>query len=225
MHRNEVHPNSSKRNAFTLLELLVVLTLIGIICALALPSLTHTHGVVKLDAAAEAIHASAQLARHYAISYNQPTYLVLREGQSSIDKAYRTFSVFTIDTHTQPVTQNSGTFIQDWEALPAGIVFDRTMGGTSNLFFTSTRDTWNGALSKNNQLLIQYSSYVVLGYQPNGKSGSASHWIYLVEGFYDGKKLIRQSNLGKLVKFSTSGQSQIINFTYSKNGDPEGVLN
>ena len=101
MQKDGCHSKSQRNTAFTLIELLVVISIMGLICAITFPALTHSKGTARLDAAADTLHAAVKLARQYAISYNQPTYLVLSEGQQNIDHAYRAFAVFTINIHTE----------------------------------------------------------------------------------------------------------------------------
>ena len=206
------------QRGFTLAELLVVIAIIGIMFAIALPALNQISGQSKLEAAANAVHSAAKLARQHAITHKQPTYLVFHDTLSDPALAYLSYAIFTIDIHNPPVTQSDGYFVKDWERLPAGVIFDPIAGSTNNMFDVST-DGWQGGLSKNNELRIMGSSYVVCGFKPSGETASASHQIYLAEGnVAGGQPNINKSGSGKEIRYTTFGNSKISDCTYDKNG-------
>ncbi len=219
---------------FTLAELLVVIALIGIMFAIALPALTNITGATKLDAAANAVHSATKMARQYAIAHNQPTYLVFHDAQTATGSdshmAYRSYAVFTINIHTNitPIPQEAGYFLTDWESLPAGIVFDAQSIPDDNLFKVDTGVAWNGALSQRNELLIQGNSYVVFGFSPRGKTTTFTYWtrrLLLVEGFYnDVGSLVPPPKHGKEIKIDIMGKSRIIDIRYDESGEPEELL-
>ena len=204
---------ASHLSGFTLAEMLVVIALIGLLFALVLPALDSITNASKLDAAANSVHSASKLARQYALSHAQPTYLVFHNDRAA-------YAVFSINTHTNPVTQAEGYFLMPWEPLPAGIVFDDTSGGTTNVFVPTTA-TWDGAISKNNLLKIQGTTYIVQAFDPMGKSGSTSHWIHITEGFYTSDGLQRTAPRGKQIQFSISGKSRIIDIRYVDNDQVE----
>jgi len=206
----------TKRKGFTLAELLVVVAIAGILLAIALPALTGLAGQTRLDGAANAVHAAATLARQHAVAHRQPTYLVFHDAHSTDDEtlAYRAYAVFTIDTQTQPVTQASGEFLTGWETLPAGVVFDDAVGGSTNLFQVSAGAAWNGALGKNNELKIGNNIHIVQGFKPNGEAGSNTHWIFLAEGFHGDGRLVRTSRQGRQIRFEITGKSMIVDHLY-----------
>jgi prepilin-type N-terminal cleavage/methylation domain-containing protein len=221
MRTGSPHPKFPTRGGFTLAELLVVIAIIGIMFTIALPAFLNMTGASKLDAAANAVHSAAKLARQYALTHNQPTYLVFHDDQSTDDDtlAFRAYAVFTINIHTRPVSQDSGYFLADWETLPVGIVFDDTAGDTYNVFSVSESATWHGAISKNNVLNIQGTTYVVLGFKPTGEAGANTHWIYLSEGFYNNGQVEHASPQGKLIHFEITGKSQLVDILYDDNGE------
>ncbi|VGO23037.1 prepilin-type N-terminal cleavage/methylation domain-containing protein [Pontiella sulfatireligans] len=211
MLNKRIHP---LRNGFTLAELLVVIAIIGIMFAIALPALLNLAGSSKLDGAANAVHAAAKLARQHAIANNQPAYLVLNEGQTGNNLAYRAYAVFSINIHTNAVTQEAGYFLTGWEPLPVGVVFDDQAGDAYNAFSYSPQDDWSGGVSKKNRLKIQGKEYTVLGFKPNGEAGARTHWIYLAEGTLSGGAPLVTGRQGKQIRFDLTGKSKIIDYTY-----------
>lgn len=214
-------PVNKSPNGFTLAELLVVIAIIGLVFAILVPSLTGIGGETRLDGAANAVHAAARLARQHAMTHNQPTYLVFNEGQVDPALDYRAFAVFTINVHTNRVTQDAGLFLTGWEQLPTGIVFDNlTHEQNSENVFYPTGASWNGAIDKYNELRIKGDDYIVLGFKPTGETGCADHWIFLAEGFYDADgQLIHSSRQGKVVKFELTGKSWIVDTVYGESGE------
>jgi prepilin-type N-terminal cleavage/methylation domain-containing protein len=205
------------RNGFTLAELLVVIAIIGTLFVIALPALMNIAGTSKLDAAANAVHSAAKMARQHAITHNQPTYLVFNEGQLDPSLAFRAYAVFSINIHTNPITQDAGYFLSDWEPLPTGVIFDDAIDGETNLFQVST-DSWAGGLNKNSELLIRGERYIVQGFKPDGQSASTTHYIYLAEGSVDNNQPFITSKQGKQIQFSTTGKSRIMDYVYEDNG-------
>lgn len=218
MRSNRRHPTDSTQG-FTLAELLIVILIIGIMLVVALPSFMNISGASKLDAAANTVHAAAKMARQYARTQNQPTYLVFHDAQTSTNLAYRTYAIFTINVHTNPVSQASGYFLADWKTLPSGVVFDNSVEEDHNLFTPSSAGAWNGAISKNNLLYIQDASYIVLGFEPNGTTGKEPRRIYLAEGFYSSETLQHTEKQGKQIRFDRTGKSHMHDILYQENGE------
>ncbi|MCF7818825.1 MAG: prepilin-type N-terminal cleavage/methylation domain-containing protein [Kiritimatiellales bacterium] len=219
------HPKTTGTGGFTLAELLVVIAIIAIMFAIALPAFVNMTGASKLDAAANAVHSAAKLARQYAITHNQPTYLVFNDDQSTSDAnlAYRSYAVFTIDTHTQPVAQSSGEFLTDWETLPSGIVFDSQTTENQNNVFIPSSQSWSGGFTRDRRLFIDPHTYVALGFKPQGtQQAQNKNDIYLAEGFYDETgNLVPTSKQGKRIRLDSTAKSQITSILYDQGGSLE----
>jgi prepilin-type N-terminal cleavage/methylation domain-containing protein len=211
-----------KRSGFTLAELLVTIAIIGIMCVIALPALTNITGQSKMDGAANAVHSAVKLAQQYASAHNQPTYLAFHTDQTDSNLAYRAYSVFTIDIHTNPVTQAAGKYLTDWEILPDGIVFNNTAAESLNNIFLNNESTWHGGFGANRTLKIGADSYPVVAFGPKGtrsKHDNAND-IYLASGFYnrDGQ-LVLTSQQGECIRVDSRGNSRITPTVYDESAE------
>jgi prepilin-type N-terminal cleavage/methylation domain-containing protein len=207
----------SNRKGFTLAELLVVIAIIGIMFAIALPTLSNITGQTKLESAANALHSAAKMARQHAVANGQPAYLVFHTPATDPTLAYRAYAVFTIDIHSLPVKQDNGQFIKDWELLPDGVIIDPDANFIKNLFDISS-EGWQGALNDNNELFIDGATYVTLGFKPSGEVASASHHIHLASGtVVNGQPKVFNPCPGKQIHFTTLGKSVILDTLYGKN--------
>lgn len=74
MSRN---PSSSatNRSGYTLVEMLIVVTIVGLMASVVLPTLSSTSGAVSLEAMARTLAADLRVARQSAVQYNS-TYAV-----------------------------------------------------------------------------------------------------------------------------------------------------
>jgi len=220
--QDHLHPN--KQSGFTLAELLMAIVIIGIMFAIALPSLTSLTGQSKLDSAANAVHSAAKLARQFAVTHNQPTYLVFNEGQTGSNLAYRAYSIFTINIHSRPtgsasVPREAGSFLKEWELLPAGIVFDDQSDSLNNLFNVDYSAEWNGALSEQNELRIDGADYVVAGFSPKGATSITRTWnrrLLIAEEFYNPAG----GRQGKEIQLDVYGSGKITDLVYDEGGHP-----
>ena len=213
------------RAGFTLAELLVVLVIIGILFAIILPSLNTVAGQSKLDGAANAVHAAAKLARQYAVTQNQPTYLVFNEGQTDSNLTYRAYAVFTINIHTNVINQSAGYFLTEWESLPVGVVFDNQASVGSRNVLIQGIGGWSGGFDRQNRLLIRSDDYPVLGFKPQGSQHrNIDSDIQLAEGFYDAGSLVRTSDQGKRIRIDSMGESHITSVLYDESGEPQEIV-
>lgn len=108
----------NKERGFSLLELLIVCTLLVIIAAIAIPNITQANANYKLDAAGHSIASLLQEARMQAVKTNQPAYA----------KYDANGTVFvTSDPNAAYAPGNPDV------ALPGGLVFQTTPPDTKQL--------------------------------------------------------------------------------------------
>ncbi|MDZ8117871.1 prepilin-type N-terminal cleavage/methylation domain-containing protein [Pontiella agarivorans] len=211
------NPPFQSKSAFTLAELLVVIMIIGIMSAITLPMLSGITGQSRLEAATNALHSAAKLARQHAVTHKEPAYLIFHDDITDPELAYRSYAVFAIDISSPPVTQDDGYFVKDWERLPEGILIDPDANPSENLFEIGN-DPWDGALNKNNELKIDGTTYITLGFKPTGEIAAASHHIHLAAGtVINGRPEIFNPCPGKQIHFTTFGKSLILDTVYGEN--------
>lgn len=209
--------NPNRKHGFTLAELLVVMAIIAIMFAIALPMVASVSGQTKLESAANALHAAAKMARQHAVANNQPAYLVFNTGQDDPQLAYRAYAVFSINIHSALVTQDDGYYVQGWQILPDGIILDPDSNLTENLFQAGDIGDWQGGLNKNNELRIGGTTYVTLGFKPSGEISSETQFIHLTSGtIANGRPEIFNPCPGKQIHFTTFGKSMILDTRYGE---------
>jgi general secretion pathway protein H len=74
---------------FTLIELIVVLAIVGIITALAIPKLDQGAAKRRLAASAHDLAAALRLSRNRAVAENRPTQFVVHDGSYGMVDARR----------------------------------------------------------------------------------------------------------------------------------------
>jgi prepilin-type N-terminal cleavage/methylation domain-containing protein len=116
----------SNERAFTLIEMIAVIVIIGIIVAVGIPAMTSLTRAAGLQGGVRQIMNAAQLTRQFAITHRTPAELRIQTTS---------FSVFT-----------NSIQIDKWTFLPVGVVvdFSKSSASVNSIVFMPT-----GALSPN----------------------------------------------------------------------------
>ncbi len=113
---------SSVREGFTLVELLIVISVIAVMTLIAVPAFQDIGRGSKMNGAVRELYATLNLARQWAITHRENTYVVFPDdfngmygGLSTNEhkKALRSYAVYT---------EGKG-YVTEWRFLPAGIYF------------------------------------------------------------------------------------------------------
>ena len=180
-----------QRTAFTLLELLAVMAVIGIVSAMVIPSLRGFGRSAALTNSGNLVTNMANLARQNAVTKNTMTALVVL-GQQGSDQDFRAIAVLEYD----PVVgwSQSGA----WELLPSGVVVDRTDSANSTFMVNSPQPfpflkgaKANPPVSFRGQQVANGNGYAARIFLPNGalQNPDKPAQLRLVEGFYDNNRL------------------------------------
>jgi type II secretory pathway pseudopilin PulG len=127
-----------RSSAFTILEMLIVVGIIGFLAALALPHLTGMTQANSMTAAAQQMSAAVSLARQMAVSRRSTVYLVF-DSPSAFAPPYSTpvnnlntwsnlqtheYTAYTLvsprSVGDQPGRPNP-QYLTEWKTLPAGV--------------------------------------------------------------------------------------------------------
>jgi prepilin-type N-terminal cleavage/methylation domain-containing protein len=116
----------SQQNAFTLVELLTVIVIIGIMVAIGVPAITSLSKSGGLTAAARMVPNTLSLARQYAITQRTNTRVVFPYSLSAgvaNSMWYSSFSILAKTNRYDNTTAQAWRYIGKWEYLPVGSVF------------------------------------------------------------------------------------------------------
>lgn len=114
-----------RRGAFTLIELLAVLAIVGIMSAVFIAALGGDNSTIKLNTAQRTMVGIASAARTQALLKQRPARLIIHSDPSEPDKYLRFIGVVYLDNNDTPdnrsddqwLPANKGTY------LPEGIIF------------------------------------------------------------------------------------------------------
>lgn len=125
----------SRREAFTLIELIVVMGIVGILVAGGLAAFVSTANKSRLGYGRDAVQSAVRSARAYAMSNGRNVILVFATkptgpGGERDERCYRSMAIFDplMDDDGDPNTPPKGDYVSDWVSLPKGIYFDPSFG-------------------------------------------------------------------------------------------------
>ena len=112
------------QNAFTLLELLSVVLLIGILLALGLPALSSFRATA-VSSGSRAVYNTLNLARQYAINRHTNTRVVFYyDGTTQDLNLSKQYGTYTVIARTNMITDpECWCQVGNWESLPLGALF------------------------------------------------------------------------------------------------------
>jgi prepilin-type N-terminal cleavage/methylation domain-containing protein len=182
--------------AFTLIEMLTVIAIIGVILAVGIPAFTNMMKSGGLSAASRQIASTLTLARQYAITKRTNVRVVFpysgtTGGGINLAPPYQSYTAIAINGTTT-------NYISKWEHLPLGTVFmDINAGvgsppclndlGTANLPFPTNT---NAALGPGNSAILAF-----IEFRPTGAASNPGTFT-ITEGFVSGTTVTPTSRNG-----------------------------
>lgn len=184
------------RGGFTLVELLAVLAIIAIVAGITVAAFNGLTRGTKMEAAASTLRGTLGMARQWAITHNQTTFVVFPDAddlslfaspnQVHADKALRAYNVYTAQDG----------YVHTWTYLPDGVLFVSDTDGSlypkatnMTVFSRSASVKWPDSDSSVTQ------NVPALAFRADGSLVSGSEIeIYLGEGAIDYD--VMQGNVG-----------------------------
>ena len=173
-----------RTNAFTLIEMLVVIVIVAIMAAIAIPAVTNLVKSSGVNGAAREVSNTLSLARQYAITHRTTTRVVFpyrgtAGAATSQAPPYRSYGVVA-KVNTPP----GWAYIGKWESLPLGVIFLKVAPSGGGALDNLTKDTKVPFPTTNSvaSTLLAYIEFTPTGV--TSLSGGAT--LTYQEGFVDG---------------------------------------
>jgi prepilin-type N-terminal cleavage/methylation domain-containing protein len=120
IERPAVSSRKTVVRGFTLVELLVVIGIMAILIAFALPSFVGIGRGSKMSSALLEVRSTLTLARQWAITHRESTYVVFPQYLNDTNKANRAIAVYGAKT---------GNYVSQWIYLPDGVIIAQAVSG------------------------------------------------------------------------------------------------
>ena len=154
-----------QRRAFTLIELVMTMSIIGILAALSYPRVTQSYYIVKLAGAARQVQTQVRYAQQMALNQHAKYDVVF----DTANECYRVADVAAGINVTDPFSRVAGVSGQDWSTgLYVDFVNNKELGGinissttSATLRFASTghpTDTSDVDLTANFDIVLTYQN-------------------------------------------------------------------
>jgi prepilin-type N-terminal cleavage/methylation domain-containing protein len=130
------------RAGFTLIEMMVVIALVVVLMAAAVPLFVTMGEGSAMRGAVTQVRGTLSLARQYAISRNEVVYFLIAghnedygSTQNHVDKCLRAYAVYSLGQNmlNSNNDRKDDKYLTEWEYLPPGIVFDVFEDGVKDL--------------------------------------------------------------------------------------------
>ena len=128
--------NPGLRTGFTLVEMMAVVTIIGLMLLVAIPALNTTGGSAQINNAARQFNNALVAARQAAITRNTRTRVAIYtqsvSGDPNQTMRYCTYAILALPSRTTNLVIKASTadlikdwrYLQSWRHLPNGVIFD-----------------------------------------------------------------------------------------------------
>jgi prepilin-type N-terminal cleavage/methylation domain-containing protein len=161
-------PQSAIRNlrrAFTILEMLVVITIIGFMAAVALPHLPGMTQANSMTTALQQMLADCSLARQLAMSHRATVYMVFvppnfsqygepvnetNSYNSLLARQYGAYALVSLRSVGDQPGQANPQYLTEWKSLPAGVFIAPWKFTNSSAVIVFSTNTLTGATSRFN---------------------------------------------------------------------------
>lgn len=188
--RDARRQNRRRTAAFTLVELLVVIGIIGLLLVIAMTTISNIGQATQVEISANQLKGTIHLARQWAITQRRTTHVVFPrnvpadriESGGTVIASNVNFRAYGV--YDETIDPQSGARViepvREWTFLSPGVFFDRTPRPTVNIMglhasVSNYRSTNPGV----------WSDQPTLTFAPNGSlaSKSTAPEVFLNEGF------------------------------------------